>query len=136
MNKILIIEDETETREMYVEALIEEGFKAIGAKNGRVGMQQIDKYNPDLIICDVTMPELDGYQVLTILRQNPNTASIPFIFVSAIPNESEHRKAIQLGANDYLNKPCTIEQLLDAIGKFFPCKNELRPKFFSVRDFS
>ena len=119
MNKILIIEDEPETREMFVEALIDEGFEAISAKNGRVGIQKTNKYHPDLIICDVTMPELDGYQVLTSLRQNPNTASIPFIVMSALPNKSERHKAIQLGANGYLSKPCTIEQLLDTIAKFF-----------------
>ena len=118
MNKILIIEDEPETREIFVEALIDEGFEAIGVKNGRIGIQTINKYHPDLIICDITMPELDGYQVLTSLRQNPDTANTPFIFMSALPNESERHKAIRLGANDYLNKPCTIEELLDAIAKF------------------
>ena len=118
MKKILIIEDEPETRDMFVEGLIEEGFEAIGAKNGRVGIQKTHEYLPDLIICDVTMPELNGYQVLTTLRQNPSTTMIPFIFMSALSDEAERHEAMRLGANDYLTKPCTVEQLLEIIAKF------------------
>jgi CheY-like chemotaxis protein len=117
MNKILIIEDELETREMFLEALKEEGFETIGAENGRVGIQKIQQYLPDLIICDVTMPELNGNQVLATLRQNSVTATIPFIFLTAKADESQRHQAIQLGANDYLTKPCTIEKLLEAIAK-------------------
>ena len=120
MNKILIIEDERETRDMFIEALTEEGFETIGAKNGRVGIQKTQKYLPDLIICDVTMPELNGYQVLTTLRQNPCTAAIPFIFMSALSDEAERHEAMRLGANDYLTKPCTVEKLLQAIAKRCP----------------
>jgi DNA-binding response OmpR family regulator len=117
MNKILIIEDELETREMFLEALKEEGFETIGAENGRVGIQKIQQDLPDLIICDVTMPELNGNQVLATLRQNSATATIPFIFLTARTDESQRYRAIQLGANDYLIKPCTIEKLLEAIAK-------------------
>jgi DNA-binding response OmpR family regulator len=117
MNKILIIEDELETREMFLEALTEEGFETIGAENGRVGIQKIQQDLPDLIICDVTMPELNGNQVLATLRQNSATATIPFIFLTAKADESQRYRAIQLGANDYLTKPCTIEKLLEAIAK-------------------
>ena len=118
MNKILIIEDDRETRDMFVEGLIEEGFEAIGAKNGRVGIQKTQEYLPDLIICDMNMPELNGDRVLTTLRQNPSTAMIPFIFMSALSNETERHEAMELGANDYLTKPFTVEQLLEAIAKF------------------
>lgn len=118
MNKILIIEDESETRDMFVEALIEEGFEAIGVENGRVGIQKTRRCHPDLVICDVTMPELDGYQVLTCLRQHPSTATIPVILMTASFEEAERHKVIQMGANDYLCKPCTVEKLLDAIAKF------------------
>ena len=118
MSKILIIEDERETRDMFIEALIEEGFEAIGAKNGRIGIQKTREYLPDLIICDVTMPEVSGYRVLSALRQNPSTAIIPFIFMSARSGEAERHKAMLLGANDYLTKPCTVEQLLEGIAKF------------------
>ncbi|HEY9769491.1 MAG TPA: response regulator [Coleofasciculaceae cyanobacterium] len=118
MNKILIIEDERETRDIFIEALTEEGFEAISAKNGRVGIQKTQKYFPDLIICDVTMPELNGYGVLKILRQDPRTAAIPFIFMSALSDEAERHEAMRLGANDYLTKPCTVEKLLQAIANF------------------
>jgi DNA-binding response OmpR family regulator len=117
MNKILIIEDEPETRDMFLEALKEEGFEVIGAENGRVGIQKTQEYLPDVVICDVAMPELNGNQVLTILRQNSITAAIPFIFLTATIDELQRYQAIQLGANDYLTKPCTIEKLLEAIAK-------------------
>jgi DNA-binding response OmpR family regulator len=117
MNKILIIEDELETRNMFLEALTEEGFEVIGAENGRAGIQKIQEYLPDVIICDITMPELDGNQVLAILRQNSVTANIPLIFLTATTDELQQDLAIHLGANDYLTKPCTIEKLLIAIAK-------------------
>ncbi|MGL5077379.1 MAG: response regulator transcription factor [Waterburya sp.] len=117
MNKILIIEDESETRDMFLEALREEGFEVIGAENGRIGIQKTQEYLPDVVICDVAMPELNGNQVLITLRQNSTTATIPFIFLTAITDESQRYQAIQLGANDYLTKPCTIEKLLEAIAK-------------------
>jgi DNA-binding response OmpR family regulator len=117
MNKILIIEDEPETRNMFLEALREEGFEVIGAENGRVGIQKTQEYLPDVVICDVAMPELNGNQVLITLRQNSVTATIPFIFLTATTDESQRYQAIQLGANDYLTKPCTIEKLLEAIAK-------------------
>jgi DNA-binding response OmpR family regulator len=117
MNKILIIEDEPETRDMFLEALREEGFEVIGAENGRVGIQKTQEYLPDVVICDVAMPEFNGNQVLITLRQNSTTATIPFIFLTATTDESQRYQAIQLGANDYLTKPCTIEKLLEAIAK-------------------
>jgi CheY-like chemotaxis protein len=118
MNKILIIEDERETRDMFLEALTDEGFEAIGAENGRVGLQKTQEYLPDLIICDVTMPELNGYQVLTSLRQNQMTAAIPFIFLTAKIDQCQQEKAMDLGADEYITKPCTVEQLLQAIAQF------------------
>lgn len=118
MKKIIVIEDERETRDMFVEALIEEGFETMGAENGRVGIQKTQEHIPDLIICDVTMPGLNGYQVLSILRQNSTTAMIPFVFLTAKTDESQRYRAMQLGANDYLTKPCTVEKLLEAIAKF------------------
>ena len=119
MHRILIIEDERETRNMFLEALREEGFEAVSAENGREGIEKTQEYLPDLIICDVTMPEVNGYQVLSALRQNQSTAVIPFIFVSALSDETERHAAIQLGANDYITKPCTVEQLLAGIANFF-----------------
>jgi CheY-like chemotaxis protein len=117
MNKILVIEDESETRNMFVEALTEEGYKTIGAENGRIGLEKAQKYLPDVVICDLVMPELNGYQVLTALRTNSITAMIPCIFLTAKTNESDKNRAITLGANDYLTKPCTVEKLLKAIAR-------------------
>jgi CheY-like chemotaxis protein len=115
MKKILVIEDEAQTRDIYLECLEAEGFNAIGAENGRIGLQRAQEQLPDLVICDIMMPELDGYSVLTTLRQNPITATIPVIFLTSKTTEAERRYGIELGADDYLNKPCTAEDLLRAI---------------------
>jgi CheY-like chemotaxis protein len=117
MKKILVIEDEVQTREIFLECLEAEGFDAIGAENGLVGVQWAKEQLPDLVICDIIMPELDGYGVLTTLRHDPVTAIIPFIFLTAKTAEAERRYGIELGAKDYLTKPCTAEDLLRAITK-------------------
>jgi CheY-like chemotaxis protein len=117
MKKILVIEDEGETRNMLLESLEAEGFEVLDAENGRIGIQKLQEVLPDLVICDIIMPELDGYGVLTALLQNPVTAEIPFIFLSAKTAEEERYYGIELGANDYLTKPCTTENLLEAIAK-------------------
>ncbi|GAB4196093.1 MAG: hypothetical protein Fur006_43220 [Coleofasciculaceae cyanobacterium] len=114
MNIILVIEDETHTRNFFLESLKERGFYTIGAENGQVGLQQAREQLPDLIICGI-MPERDGYSVLTALRKVPITAIIPFIFVSNKATRTDLRKAMKLGANDYLTKTCTLEELLRAI---------------------
>ncbi len=115
MKKILIIEDEAQTRNIFLESLEAEGFDAIGAENGYVGIQQVQDELPDLVVCDIVMPQLNGYGVLTTLRQNPVTAVIPFIFLTAKVTKAERRQAMELGADDYLTKPSTIEELLGAI---------------------
>ncbi len=115
MKKILVIEDEAQSRDIYLESLEEEGFDVIGAENGRVGVQRAQEQLPDLVLCDIMMPELDGYGVLTTLRKNPGTSTIPVIFVTAKTTEAERRYGMELGADDYLTKPCTAEDLLRAI---------------------
>lgn len=117
MKKILVIEDEAQTRNIFLECLEAEGFNAIGAENGRVGLQRIREYLPDLVVCDILMPELDGYGVLAQLRQDPITAVIPFIFLTAKTAEVERRHGLELGADGYLTKPCTTEELLRAIAE-------------------
>lgn len=114
VKKILVIEDRPETRNLFLECLKAEGFYTIGAENGLVGVQRAHEELPDLIICDIIMPQLDGYGVLTTLRQNPVTAIIPFIFVSAKTTRSDLRKGMELGADDYLTKPCMVDELLRA----------------------
>ncbi|KAF3886212.1 MULTISPECIES: response regulator transcription factor [Nostocales] len=115
MTKVLVIEDEVESRNIFLECLEAEGFDTISAENGLIGVQKAQENLPDLIICDVSMPELDGYGVLTSLRQNTGTARIPFIFLSAKSTKAEVRQGMTLGADDYLTKPTTAEELLEAI---------------------
>lgn len=119
MKKILVIEDKAETRNYFIECLKAEGFYTIGAQNGLVGVQKVQQELPDLILCDIIMPELDGYGVLTRLRQEPSSATIPFIFVTAKVTRADIRKGMELGADDYLTKPCTVDELLKAIAARF-----------------
>lgn len=92
-----------------------EGFAALGAENGRVGLEVARSERPDLIICDVMMPLLDGYGVLQALRARPETAAIPFIFLTAKGDKVDHRCGMNLGADDYLAKPIGKSDLLQAV---------------------
>ena len=113
--KILVIEDDLRTRNLYIDGLKSEGFEMISAKNGAAGIQQAFTHLPDLIICDILMPDMDGYTVLEKLRQNPLTAIIPFIFLTSMGSKKDIRKGMESGADDYITKPTTVEQLLKAI---------------------
>lgn len=115
MTKILVIEDEAAIRANIVELLEAEDFEVLQAKNGQIGINIAKAEIPDLIICDVMMPELDGYGVIKALRKEPNTATIPFIFLTALADKSENRKGMEMGADDYLTKPCMPDDLLKAI---------------------
>ncbi|HBL14590.1 MAG TPA: response regulator [Cyanobacteria bacterium UBA11162] len=115
MTKILVIEDEPTVRENIIELLDAEGFDASAAENGSVGLNLAQQQLPDLILCDVLMPELDGYGVLSALRSQSVTANIPFIFLTAKAAKTDFSEGIKLGANAYLTKPFTLEELLDAI---------------------
>jgi CheY-like chemotaxis protein len=115
MNEILVIEDEQDIRLNLVKALEYEGFGVIGAENGRVGVELAKKHLPDLIICDIIMPELSGYGVLIELRKNQHTATIPFIFLTAKTAKEDFRKGIQLGADAYLTKPFDIDELIAVV---------------------
>ncbi|MBD2128735.1 EAL domain-containing protein [Microcoleus sp. ZQ-A2] len=115
MKKILVIEDEDFVRENILELLDVEGFEAIGAENGQVGLNLAKGIIPDLILCDVMMPGLDGYGVLRAIRQDALTASIPFIFLTAKAAKADFRQGMELGADDYITKPFTRAELLGAI---------------------
>ncbi|MGA9377677.1 MAG: response regulator [Phormidium sp.] len=115
MTKILIIEDEEGIRENMLELLNGENFEAIAVENGSKGVQLAKEKHPDLIICDISMPELDGYGVLQALRSEPTTAMIPFIFLTALADKANNRKGMELGADDYITKPCRPVELLNAI---------------------
>jgi signal transduction histidine kinase len=116
MVKILVIEDEPPLLEEVVEILRFENFETLGASNGVLGLEQARRHRPDLIICDIIMPELDGYSVLYELRQDPLTADMPFIFLTARIEKNDRRAGMELGADDYLTKPFTHEELLAAVG--------------------
>ncbi len=115
MKKILIIEDEEFVRENILELLDAEGFEVIGAENGSIGVNLAKQMVPDLILCDVMMPELDGFGVLMELRQDAMMASIPFIFLTAKAAKTDFRQGMELGADDYITKPFTRAELLSAI---------------------
>src|SRR6478672_1789230 len=115
MTKILVIEDELTVRENLLELLEAEGFDAIGTGNGRSGVELAQESLPDLILCDVMMPELDGFGVLNAVRQNPLIAAVPFIFLTAKATKEDLRQGMNLGADDYLTKPFTRAELLGAI---------------------
>ncbi|KPQ33686.1 MAG: Response regulators consisting of a CheY-like receiver domain and a winged-helix DNA-binding domain [Phormidesmis priestleyi Ana] len=124
--KILVIEDEDETREIFLRSLAFEQFNAMGAKDGETGVELAMRHRPDLIICDIMMPQMDGYGVLTKLRSQEKTLSIPFIFLTAKVTMEELRLGMGLGADDYLTKPCTIEQFLSAISTRLRRNQEIR----------
>jgi diguanylate cyclase len=115
MATILVIEDEDIILDNLLEILELEGFQSIGAEHGAAGIAKAKAYRPDIILCDIRMPELDGYGVLEGLRQDPDTAAIPVIFLSAKGDRSDIRRGMNLGADDYLTKPCAIADLLEAI---------------------
>ena len=116
MAKILVIEDEASIRENILDLLEAENFEAVGAANGKAGIKMASQQIPDLILCDMMMPEIDGHGVLKALRAEPLTATIPFIFLTAKAEKTDIRLGMELGADDYITKPCTPQELLKAIG--------------------
>jgi len=115
MKKILIIEDQPQMRRNLATILEMEGFEILSAENGRRGVELASASKPDLIICDVMMPELDGYGVLKALRAEKATATVPFIFLTAKGEKSDHREGMNSGADDYLAKPVARDNLLAAV---------------------
>jgi len=112
---ILVIDDNTDIRENTAEILDLAGYKTLTAENGRKGVEAAMKEKPDLIVCDIMMPELDGYGVLHLLRKNADTENIPFIFLTAKTERSDFRKGMEMGADDYVTKPFDDIELLNAI---------------------
>ena len=115
MKKILLIEDNHEIRENIAEILSLADYEVLEAENGKLGVELDKAELPDLIICDIMMPQLDGYGVLHLLSKNPETAGIPFIFLTAKFEKEDFRKGMNLGADDYLIKPFDDLELLDAV---------------------
>lgn len=115
MKSILVIEDNKDIRENTAEILDLAGYKTFTAENGKKGVDLAFKEKPDVIVCDIMMPELDGYGVLHLVRKNENTQTIPFIFLTAKTERSDFRKGMEMGADDYVTKPFEDIELLNAI---------------------
>lgn len=115
MKSILVIDDNRDIRENTAEILDLAGYKTFTAENGKKGVDAAIKERPDLIICDIMMPELDGYGVLHLLKKNTETMEIPFIFLTAKTERSDFRKGMEMGADDYITKPFEDIELLNAI---------------------
>ncbi len=115
MLNILVIEDDTNIREQLVELLTLEGYVAIGAGDGAAGLEAALGSQPDVILSDIAMPKVDGYEVLRQVRAHTVTATIPFIFLSARAAKEDTEKGLWLGANAYLTKPFQIQDLLQLI---------------------
>ncbi len=130
MKKVLLIEDNKDVRENTAEILTLAQYKVVTAKNGKEGVELALKEKPDLIICDIMMPVLDGHGVLHMLSKNEETSSIPFIFLTAKAERSDFRKGMEMGADDYLTKPFDDVELLNAIESRLK-KNEILKKDFA-----
>ena len=115
MQKILLIEDNLDVRENIMEILQLANYEVLAAENGKIGVQMAIASVPDLIICDIMMPEMDGYEVLHMIRRNQTTVAVPFIFLTAKAEWIDLRKGMDMGADDYITKPFENIDLLNAI---------------------
>lgn len=115
MKTILLIEDDTALRENTAELLELSGYKVFTAPNGKIGIEKAKKENPSIIVCDIMMPEIDGYGVLESVASEEKTKHIPFIFLSAKTEHKEIRRGMDMGADDYLTKPFDEEELISAV---------------------
>jgi len=128
--KVLIIEDNNDIRENVIEILELAGYTVFEANNGKTGVDLALKNVPDIILCDIMMPELDGYGVLYMLNKSPETAAIPFIFLTAKAERVDLRKGMEMGADDYLTKPFDDMELLNAIESRLK-KKDIQKDFYS-----
>ena len=138
MKKILVIDDEAWLREMVNMALTQRGFEVVEADNGEAGVELARKVLPDLILCDVNMERMDGYGTLSCLREESTTAAIPFILMTGLADNAGMRHGMELGADDYLPKPFTIEALYGAVDarlrKVHTVRQEAEKKLADLRD--
>jgi DNA-binding response OmpR family regulator len=117
MKTILILEDNYLIRENIAEMLEIKGFAIIEAANGKEGLKIMESNLPDLILCDIMMPLIDGYHFLAEIKKLKNSAKIPFIFVSAISEKKEVKAALELGADDYITKPFDEDELIEKVNQ-------------------
>lgn len=138
MTKVLVIEDEPDMRRNLTTILRLEKFEVLSAENGRAGLDLVARQRPDVILCDVMMPEMDGHAVLSHLRADKETATIPFIFLTAKGEKEDLRSGMNMGADDYLTKPIDKAGLLAAISARLKRKeeqitNRFEPNFDSFK---
>ena len=120
MATLLVIEDEEPLRANLVRILSAEGYRVVAAADGDEGLRVAREASPDLVICDILMPRVDGYGVLAGLRSRPETAATPFIFLTASADKEDLARGLQSGANDYVTKPFKIADLLAAVRRRLP----------------
>lgn len=128
MKKVLVIDDTPDVRIIITESLQMSGFEALSAEDGETGVKLAQQHLPDLVICDINMPRMDGYATLKAMRQHEATATIPFIFLTGATDRVTMRKGMDLGADDYLTKPFTHEELLNAVHTRLAKNAELQRK--------
>ena len=129
MTKILIIEDEPAMRANLEDILELEGFLPLLASNGKTGIRLAREHQPDLILCDILMPDMNGYAVLEALRADSATMRIPLVFLTAKGERSDVREGMELGADDYLIKPIHVEELLRAINTRLERRRQQKEEF-------
>lgn len=136
MKKILVIEDELNIRELITEMLIDNGFNVSGACSGEEGLKIFNEESADLIICDIRMPHMNGFQVLSKLRKIPKNINIPFIFLTGMTEREEFRKGMELGADDFITKPFTENELISAVSGRLKRAELLKSQIFPVNSTS
>ena len=115
MHTILVIEDDPQVQSLIVDTLESSGYQVLSAENGKVGFELARARLPDLILCDVQMPVMNGYATLEMLQKNLATATIPFIFLTGVSDNQHVRQGMELGADDYVTKPFKLSELLAAV---------------------
>jgi DNA-binding response OmpR family regulator len=115
MKNILVIDDKEEIRSLVKAVLGNYGFNVIEADNGRIGVQILREQKPDLVVCDINMPGMDGYETLCAVRESSSTAPIPFILMTGLVSRDGFRRGMVCGADDYLVKPFTTDELIEAV---------------------
>jgi len=115
MKNILVIDDKEDIRTLIRAVLTNYGFSVIEAADGQTGMQMLRDHNPDLVVCDINMPGMDGYQTLGAVRESSATAPVPFILMTGLVSRDGFRRGMAGGADDYLVKPFTTDELVEAV---------------------
>ena len=131
---VLVIDDTAEVRQVIVQTVVAFGFSAREAADGKTGVEMALARHPNLIICDVRMPGLDGFQTLSEIRNHPEIANVPFIFLTAAADKTEMRRGMSSGADDYLTKPFTPEELVEAVTSRLARQAELKFEAFQRAD--